>query len=1018
MRQTVSNRFSALHPLVIADRPAPQSAPLPRDAATAIPQYGRHIPESRSIKLCFLFKRIILTSLFGVPIYQWTHAGPCPSSLYGKFTWKLEGFSDVSKRELRSQTFDVGGYKWYILVYPHGCDVANHLSLFLCVADYDKLLPGWSHFAQFTIAVVNKDPKKSKYSDTLHRFCKKEHDWGWKKFMELSKIADGYTVGDALLIKAQVQVILDRPIRPFTTLDAQYRRELVRVYLGNVEGIIRRFIDERRDVLANLLSKPGFVEFWRGLNAHQQATLASTPAPPVLKAMVKRFFNEREVTSTLVMDALQCGAKFLEASGRKAGAWLESGSSEHQEPLAASNVQKHQMEGKDDAAASSASKAGEEATPASSSLEVSLPGVVIDGASDRFIFMGDVVAALERCASETLPRHTPEKPPDGNSLRFTGEAGEATSRESIERDERRLAYLGLRTVELFAAVHIAETSLEVTWVEAETMKRQEELIREEEEAGREEAERAAARSEAERERRARKKERQRAKKEAERAKKEAEEAEKLRIEQEKRAEAERKQREAEERRRKEQAEREALRQKQLEDARQQAEARRQAEVAAKAVARAAAKAAKQEKMAKERDAYQQISSSSAPMVALSTPESAAAAMVGVVASSDGGASEEANSTVTSARSMSSERSAIHHPSSRHATPLVMSHQEDVDVAAAVQHDLAASGPTLSRGDDAEALRAQITALRSHLNDKDALIGSLRTRIAELEGQLMASNLADASPADTEVPQRPVSAASQSRAGSAASERSPDVPVSNGHPEENGLPLQTGRRPAFLGSTNPSEAILATAAMSSSVGGRRSSSAPSVGMARQASAPAVPPGGRTPAAQGPPLPPQPPRPHSSALPASGGMTASTAQYSGTVQTPPRAMAYAKMGVAPAQPPGFSAARATYSAAAGASAAAPSSNGHNNRLGTHGNAVSVGGGGVDEMAAPQGIFVGSGAAGRGHDAGFSGGALPDASGAKQLSGRVGGGGDHHLEGGLVESSGLDDFAHMGLITDLLE
>ena len=76
----------------------------------------------------------------------------------------------------------------YILVYPQGCDVANHLSLFLCVADYDKLLPGWSHFAQFTIAVVNKDPKKSKYSDTLHRFCKKEHDWGWKKFMELGKV--------------------------------------------------------------------------------------------------------------------------------------------------------------------------------------------------------------------------------------------------------------------------------------------------------------------------------------------------------------------------------------------------------------------------------------------------------------------------------------------------------------------------------------------------------------------------------------------------------------------------------------------------------------------------------------------------------------------------------------------------------------------------------------------------------------------------------------------------------------
>ena len=44
-------------------------------------------------------------------------------------------------------------------------------------------------------------------SDTLHRFCKKEHDWGWKKFMELSKVLDGFTVADTLVIKAQVQVI-------------------------------------------------------------------------------------------------------------------------------------------------------------------------------------------------------------------------------------------------------------------------------------------------------------------------------------------------------------------------------------------------------------------------------------------------------------------------------------------------------------------------------------------------------------------------------------------------------------------------------------------------------------------------------------------------------------------------------------------------------------------------------------------------------------------------------------------
>lgn len=33
-------------------------------------------------------------------------------------------------------------------------------------------LAGWSHFAQFTIAVVNKDPKKSKYSGEVAKHAK------------------------------------------------------------------------------------------------------------------------------------------------------------------------------------------------------------------------------------------------------------------------------------------------------------------------------------------------------------------------------------------------------------------------------------------------------------------------------------------------------------------------------------------------------------------------------------------------------------------------------------------------------------------------------------------------------------------------------------------------------------------------------------------------------------------------------------------------------------------------------
>ncbi|PPR80606.1 hypothetical protein GOBAR_AA40106 [Gossypium barbadense] len=247
-------------------------------------------------------------------------SGLKPSELYGKYTWKIEKFSQINKRELRSNAFEIGGYKWYILIYPQGCDVCNHLSLFLCVANHDKLLPGWSHFAQFTIAVVNKDPKKSKYSDTLHRFWKKEHDWGWKKFMELSKLYDGFIESDTLIIKAQVQVVREKVDRPFRCLDRQYRRELVRVYLTNVEQICCRFLDDRRNKLGSLIEDKAtwssFCAFWFGIDQSTRCRMSREKTDVILKVVVKHFFIEKEVTSTLVMDSLYSGLKALEVQSK------------------------------------------------------------------------------------------------------------------------------------------------------------------------------------------------------------------------------------------------------------------------------------------------------------------------------------------------------------------------------------------------------------------------------------------------------------------------------------------------------------------------------------------------------------------------------------------------------------------------------------------------------------------------------------------------------------------------------
>jgi hypothetical protein len=43
-----------------------------------------------------------------------------------------------------------------------------------------------------------------------------------------------------------------------------------------------------------------------------QARLATERADALMKGVVKRFFNEKEVTSTLVMDALYCGCRALD----------------------------------------------------------------------------------------------------------------------------------------------------------------------------------------------------------------------------------------------------------------------------------------------------------------------------------------------------------------------------------------------------------------------------------------------------------------------------------------------------------------------------------------------------------------------------------------------------------------------------------------------------------------------------------------------------------------------------------
>ncbi len=91
----------------------------------------------------------------------------------------------------------------------------------------------------------------------------------------------------------------------------------MRVYLTNVEGVCRRFCDDKKQRLTWVKDEvKKFRDFWVGLSMEQQRKLLAEKADGILKGLVKQFFNEKEVTSTLVMDALYSGCKQVEEHSR------------------------------------------------------------------------------------------------------------------------------------------------------------------------------------------------------------------------------------------------------------------------------------------------------------------------------------------------------------------------------------------------------------------------------------------------------------------------------------------------------------------------------------------------------------------------------------------------------------------------------------------------------------------------------------------------------------------------------
>ena len=251
-------------------------------------------------------------------------------------------------------------------------------------------------------------------------------------------------------------------------------------------------------------------------------------ASVILPKLVKHFFNEKEVTSSLVMDGLFAGCKLLDAASRANGSSTAGpSSSDSGAPagsIAAAAPQQQvvcvdagrgvfMLQGD---ALQLSSCAALDSLPltkmkvCSSLLCPRLPSdpcaPIRHGTILIVMMMAPSAAAALRssCQLHRVVRND-DRAVQGIDNSARADSGDGGGGGDADADERKLADLGRRTIEMFTISHIFSTKLRAAFDEEQALRRQEALIREEEEASRMAGERLARKAEADKEKRAKKK---------------------------------------------------------------------------------------------------------------------------------------------------------------------------------------------------------------------------------------------------------------------------------------------------------------------------------------------------------------------------------------------------------------------------------------------------------------------------------------------------------------------------------
>ncbi|VVA37122.1 Hypothetical predicted protein [Prunus dulcis] len=129
-----------------------------------------------------------------------------------KHCWKIESFSTFKSQRLQSELFTAGGQKWKIELYPKGDDHGEntHVSVYLRIANPEKLSPGSQLLVEYTLRIVNQLDGKDKSRKSNHSwFSASSPCWGWPCFIKwdsFKMLDNGYLVKNTCLVEAEVTV--------------------------------------------------------------------------------------------------------------------------------------------------------------------------------------------------------------------------------------------------------------------------------------------------------------------------------------------------------------------------------------------------------------------------------------------------------------------------------------------------------------------------------------------------------------------------------------------------------------------------------------------------------------------------------------------------------------------------------------------------------------------------------------------------------------------------------------------